>query len=803
MYQPGASDPNSIDVESTNLPLDPAEILADFRICCLSREVSLLARREVLTGKAKFGITGDGKELPQVAMARAFRRGDFRSGYYRDQTFLFALGLLTPEAYFAQLYADPANDPMSGGRMMNAHFATPLRPTDATADPQTTTYNISADISSTAGQMARALGLALASKHYRSRSVQEDERFSRKGDEVSFVTIGDASTSEGVFWETLNAAAVQQVPLAVLVWDDGYGISVPKALQTAKGSISEVAAGFAATEEQPGFRIVRVAGWNYPELITAFAEAIDETRREHQPVLFHIDELTQPQGHSTSGSHERYKSDERLTWEREWDCLNQFEFWIKRQGFATGEELAEMRKAAKQAAREARTRAWKKMRQPVTELTQELQALLQTPEITQLPAVKQAQKEIAALQHPSQSEVLAPIRRLYLQLRRRGLASAERFGELIAGVGERAREDFSRYLYSEDEQSALAIEPVYPQYDREPQKVNGFQVLNRFFRVAFEKNDRLLAFGEDVGQIGGVNQSMAGLQQAFGKERVFDTGIREWTIIGQAIGLALRGLRPIAEIQYLDYLIYGLQPLTDDLATLRWRSDNQQEAPAIIRTRGHRLEGVWHSGSPLGMLVNALRGMYLCVPRDMTRAAGMYNTLLHSNDPGLVIESLNGYRLKEKLPANLGEIRLPLGQVDILRPGTDLTLLTYGSQVRIAEAACRNLADLGIEVELIDAQTLLPFDRAGAVAKSLAKTNQLLIVDEDVPGGASAYLLREVTETQGGFRFLDAAPRTLTASAHRPAYGSDGDYYSKPNREDIIDTVYAMMHARDPQRFVW
>ena len=787
----------------TNLPLDPAEVLEDFRICCLSREVSLLARREVLTGKAKFGITGDGKEVPQVAMARAFRRGDFRSGYYRDQTFLMALGLLTPEAYFAQLYADPANDPMSGGRMMNAHFATPLRPTDPDAPNQKDTFNVSADISSTAGQMARALGLALASKQYRARSVRGEERFSEKGNEVSFVTIGDASTSEGVFWETLNAAAVQQVPLAVFVWDDGYGISVPKALQTAKSSISEVTAGFAATEDQPGFRIVRVAGWNYAALLKEFLHYVAEARQDHRPVLFHVEELTQPQGHSTSGSHERYKSDERLAWEREWDCLNQFEFWIKREGIATGEQLAEIRKAAKQSARDARTRAWKKIRQPVEVLQKSLLDFLQEPELAELPLAKETSKELTSLQHPSQSEVLAPARRLHLQLRRQGSPVAGRLGEMISAVEEQARQDFATYLYSEDERSALAVEPVYPQYDREPKQVNGFQVLNRFFRSAFERDDRLLAFGEDVGQIGGVNQSMAGLQKAFGADRVFDTGIREWTIVGQAIGLALRGLRPIAEIQYLDYLIYGLQPLTDDLATLRWRSDNQQEAPAIIRTRGHRLEGIWHSGSPLGMLIHALRGMYLCVPRDMTRAAGMYHTLLHGNDPGLVIESLNGYRLKEKLPNNLSDIRLPLGEVEILRPGTDLTLLTYGSQVRIAEAACRDLAKMGIEVELIDAQTLLPFDRAGAVAKSLAKTNQLLIVDEDVPGGASAYLLREVTETQGGFRFLDAAPRTLTASAHRPPYGSDGDYFSKPNREDIIDTVYAMMHARDPKRFVW
>lgn len=803
MYDPSAGQPDSLDADATNLPLGPAEILADFRICCLSREMSLLARREVLTGKAKFGITGDGKEVPQVAMARAFRAGDFRSGYYRDQTFLLALGLLTPEAYFAQLYADPANDTMSGGRMMNAHFATTLRAGDPDLADQTETFNISADISSTGGQMARALGLALASKQYRSRSVGEGSRFSREGNEVSFVTIGDASTSEGVFWETLNAAAVQQVPLAVFVWDDGYGISVPKELQTAKGSISEATAGFAATDDQPGFRILKLAGWNYSELVRSFSAEIATTRRAHQPVLFHVDELTQPQGHSTSGSHERYKSDERLAWEREWDCLNQFEFWIKRQGMATAEELADIRKSAKEAAREARNRAWKNIRRPVDELQKKLLSVLREPQFTDLAPVRDALKELDRQQYPSQSEVLAPVRRLYLHLRRQGLPQVERLGTIIAEEQARAHEDFATHLYSEDERSALRVPPVYPQYDREAKKINGFQILNRFFQAAFAEDDRLLAFGEDLGRIGGVNQSMAGLQEEFGEERIFDTGIREWTIIGQAIGLALRGLRPIAEIQYLDYLIYGLQPLADDLATLRWRTDNAQEAPAIIRTRGHRLEGVWHSGSPLGMLVNALRGIYLCVPRDMTRAAGMYNTLLHGNDPGLVIESLNGYRLKESLPNNLPEIRLPLGEVEVLRKGTDLTLVTYGSQVRIAEEACRDLAAIGIEVELIDAQTLLPFDRSGTTVDSLAKTNQLLIVDEDVPGGATAYLLHQITEVQGGFRYLDAAPRTLTASAHRSPYGSDGDYFSKPNREDIFTTVYEMMHARDPERYPW
>lgn len=779
--------------KAAELSISPAEALADYQLCCISREASLIARREVLTGKAKFGISGDGKELPQVALARAMRHGDYRSGYYRDQTLMMALELCTLEAFFAQLYADPQNDPFSGGRQMNSHFATPMIDAEGEWLSLKDRYNVSSDISSTAGQMARGLGLALASKKYRSSETLKDTVFSNGGNEVSVVTIGDASTSEGVFWETINAAAVQQVPLAVCVWDDGYGISVPKKYQTAKESISTVLAGFASDEAGEGIRIQNAKGWDYAQLIQSFAKGLSHCRDTHQPILFHVEEVTQPQGHSTSGSHERYKSAERLAWEKEYDCIRQFGLWLQAQGWATEEELEAIQKQAKKEAKAARDKAWAAFNAPAQEMLQQLQEWYQQLDTTQDSTLAELSRELRMHTHPQVHELLVNGRLLSRYLQAQGHALGNEIQAWWSALATDYRDLYRRHLHSEGPDSALRVAAVPPRYDDESPRKNGYEVLNTFFEKAFARYPELYAFGEDVGHIGGVNQGLAGLQKIYGEERVFDTGIREWTIMGQAIGMAMRGLRPIAEIQYLDYLIYGLQPLTDDLATLRWRSNGQQKAPAIIRTRGHRLEGIWHSGSPLGMLINSLRGIYLCVPRNMVQAVGMYNTLMQSGEPGIVIECLNGYRLKERMPDNIGEYNTPLGVPEVLREGQDVTLLTYGSCVRIAEKACNQLAQIGVSVELIDVQTLLPFDLEGRIQRSLGKTNRLLVVDEDVPGGATAYILQQVLEKQGGYQLLDAKPRTLAAAANRPPYGSDGDYFIKPNVEDIYDTVLSIV----------
>jgi len=780
--------------------LSKEEILNDFLICCTSREVSLLSRREVLTGKAKFGISGDGKEVPQVAMARAFRKGDFRSGYYRDQTFMFAMGLLSIEAFFAQLYADTGNDPFSGGRQMNAHFATSTIDQNGNWQDATSLYNVSADIAPTAGQMARALGLALASKKYRSNEALKETKFSKSGQEVSFCTIGDASTSEGVFWETLNAAAVQQVPLAVFVWDDGYGISVPKKFQTAKSSISAAVAGLATEEDKEGFAIYNLRGWDYASLVDQFQMGIERVRNSHEPALFHVEELTQPQGHSTSGSHERYKSKERLDWEKDHDCILQMEKWIIDQGIASPEEVNNIWKHAKKSAKAGRDAAWKAFNVPARSYAAELKNWYQ--QITAPDTVIQKLRQDLQLHtHPQIHEICSNARRLTFQLRRSNHPMYADVKAWLDPIEKTFHHKYSQHLYSERSDSALRVPVISPRFSPDGTSSNGYQILNAFFDYALEKYPELYAFGEDVGQIGGVNQSFARLQEKYGEERVFDTGIREWTIMGQAIGMAMRGLRPIAEIQYLDYLLYGLEPLSDDLATLRWRSNGLQKAPAIIRTRGHRLEGIWHSGSPMGMIINALRGMYVCVPRSMVQAVGMYNTLLQSGEPGLVIECLNGYRRKERMPENIGEYTVPMGVPETLLEGDDLTLLTYGSCVRLAEEACELLAQDGIRAELVDIQTLLPFDLEHRIIASLKKTNRLLIVDEDVPGGASAYILQKIVEEQNGYRYLDAAPQTLSAKAHRPAYGSDGDYFSKPSVEDIYDAAFAMVEEAEPGRF--
>lgn len=780
------------------------EVLKDFRICCISREASLLARKEVLTGKAKFGIIGDGKEVPQVAMARAFKKGDFRSGYYRDQTFMFALDLCTLEEFFAQLYADTEGDPFSGGRQMNSHYATPLIDSDGQWLAHKDHYNISADISPTAGQMARSLGIAQASQVYRNREVFSENTLSKDGNEVCFVTIGDASTSEGVFWETLNAAGVMQVPMAISVWDDGYGISVPREYQTTKGSISKVLEGFRADDDQPGVDIYRVKGWDYPALCELYERAIEKVRRTHAPALIHVEELTQPQGHSTSGSHERYKSKERLEWEKQHDCIEVMKQWILSSDMATAQEVEKIQEEAKQEVRAAKQRAWKAYHGVTKESIKTVQHIYQNlmGKGIAVDRLQAASKELDGLFNPVLTEVVKNARQQFHYLAASGYGSElQTLGDWLDEQYEDAEEKYHTHLYSESPQSALRVPVVPARYAEDAPMKNGYQILNQCFDKALERYPQLLAFGEDVGQIGDVNQGFAGLQEKYGEARVFDTGIREWTIVGQAIGMAMRGLRPIAEIQYLDYLLYGLEPLSDDLATLRYRSKGQQMAPVIIRTRGHRLEGIWHTGSPIGMLLGALRGMYVLVPRNMTQAAGFYNTLLQSDDPALVIECLNGYRLKEALPENLDTFTVPLGVPEVLREGTDVTLVTYGSCVRVAEEGARQLEEVGISVELIDVQSLLPFDLEHRIVESLRKTNRIVFMDEDFPGGATAYMMREVLEVQGGYRWLDAQPVTLTAHAHRSPFGSDGDYFSKPQAEDVFRELYALMHEFNPSRF--
>ena len=784
--------------ENPETGLTHQEIVRDFEICCISREASLLARKEVLTGKAKFGIIGDGKEVPQVAMARAFQKGDFRSGYYRDQTIMFALGLSSIEDFFAQLYADSDNDPFTKGRQMNSHYATALLDKNGQWLDHVEHFNISADISSTAGQMARSLGLALASKKYRERKAENG--FSRHGNEVCFCTIGDASTSEGIFWETLNAAGVQGVPLSISVWDDGYGISVPIDYQTTKASISEALSGFQLDEEGRGIRIYTEKGWDYPAMLRLYRESTAHCRDTHIPALLHIQELTQPQGHSTSGSHERYKSAERLEWEREHDCIERMAQWMIESGIASPEQIDDIKKQAKKTVKQARDRAWKAFNNPTKKRWKELAAIAEDLQ-GDTERLQELRTELGRLMSPLVSELQQIARRLQFASAGQDSPARDRLLQWIREVDQVGAERYHTHLYSNSDQAALKVPVVPARYDDDPPLKNGFEILNAFFDKALEQHPELYAFGEDLGQIGGVNQGFAGLQAKYSEERIFDTGIREWTIMGQAIGMAMRGLRPIAEIQYLDYLIFGLEPLTDDLATVRWRSGGTQKAPAIIRTRGHRLEGIWHAGSPLGMIINSLRGMYVLVPRNMTQAAGLYNTMLQSDDPALLIECLNGYRLKEPVPNNLGEFTVPLGVPEVLRQGEDITLVTYGSCVRVAEAASDMLARKGISVELVDVQTLLPFDLEHRIAASLKKTNRILFLDEDVPGGASAFMMRQVLEVQGGYRYLDSAPATLTAHEHRPPYGSDGDYFSKPYPEEDFEAVYNIMREARPVDF--
>ena len=782
-------------------------ILNDYRIAVRSREASLLGRKEVLTGKAKFGIFGDGKEIAQVAMARAFRHGDFRAGYYRDQTLMLALGRTTVEELFAQLYADPdgRREPASAGRQMNAHFATHLLNDEGEWLPQTDRFNSAADLSPTGSQMPKLVGLALASRLYRELpELAEAGEFSSNGDEIAFGTIGNASCAEGLFWESLNAAGVLRVPLLLSIWDDGFGISVPNEYQVTKGDLYELLSGFRrAPGDRAGYDVYRVRGWDYPVLCETYLSAATIIRREHVPAVIHVSEMTQPQGHSTSGSHERYKSAERLAWEEEYDGLRQMRLWMERQGFASAEELDELAREEHDAVREAQERAWKAFRAPFeadrrafVALGSRLAATSSSGEM-----IQDTLRRVERSQHPWRRDLLAACGDLLLETAGEVSDARTQLLEWRQRQLESGRERYGSHLHSENETSALAVDECLPRYAEEAQQVRGFELLNDFFEGALDRYPNLVAFGEDVGQLGDVNQGMAGLQAKFGAARVSDTGIREATILGQAIGLAMRGIRPICEIQYLDYLLYALQILSDDLATLRWRTAGRQQSPVIVRTRGHRLEGVWHSGSPMAGILGLARGVHVCVPRDMTRAAGFYNTLLQSQEPGIVVEVLNGYRLKERLPENLTDVAIPLGVPETLRTGSDVTLVTYGACCRIALEAAERLTRVDIDVEVIDVQTLAPFDLGGAVASSVAKTNRIVFLDEDVPSGASAFMMQQVLERQGAYEWLDAEPLTVTAAAHRPAYGSDGDYFSKPNREQIVAAVYGLMHRADPRRF--
>lgn len=782
-------------------------ILRDYRVAFESREASLIGEKQVFTGKAKFGIFGAGKEVAQVALARAFRRGDFRSGYYRDQTLMFALGLLTLEEFFAQLYAHPdvTLEPCSAGRSMTAHFATCLIGPDGRFQDLGQRLNSSSDVSPTGSQMPRLVGLAYASKLYRELpDLQGMHQFSNHGDEVAFGTIGNASCAEGMFWESINAGGVLGIPMLVSIWDDGYGISVPNEHQITKGDLSAILSGFRRTpESRQGYDLYTVQGWDYPGLCETYLNAAQIVRREHVPAIVHVTEMTQPQGHSTSGSHKRYKTAERLAWEEEYDGLRKMREWILAQGIATAGEVETLEKEATQRVREAQQRAWDAFLDPIEEERRTVVALMGdlASGSGRGGDVEKIRQDLQKIQAPQRRDLMAAIQGALITTAGEEIPAVRR---LIEWRDEQDRINQDRYssdLYSTSPQSALKIPVVPAVYAPDAPEKNGFEVVNACFDAALRRHPELIALGEDVGRIGDVNQGFAGLQAKYGPLRVTDTGIREITIIGQAIGMAMRGLRPIAEIQYLDYILYALQILSDDLATLRWRTKNQQAAPVIVRTRGHRLEGIWHSGSPMAGIIHLVRGIWVCVPRNLTQAAGMYNTLLQSDDPAIVVEVLNGYRLKEKLPTNIGELTVPLGIPEVLREGKDVTVVTYGPSCRIAMEAAERLAQVGIELEIIDVQTLLPFDLQGRILRSLEKTSRILFLDEDVPGGTSAYMLREVLEVQGGYTWLDSAPRTLSGKEHRPAYGSDGDYWSKPNRETVFEAVYEMMHEVNPRRF--
>lgn len=779
------------------------EILNDYKIGRISRECSLLGRKEVLTGKAKFGIFGDGKEVPQLAMAKAFFNGDFRSGYYRDQTFMMAIGALSVEQFFAGLYGhtDIDFDPMSAGRQMGGHFATHSLDEKGNWNNLTQQKNSSADISPTAGQMPRLLGLAQASKIYRNVTGIDQTLFSNKGNEVAWGTIGNASTSEGLFFETINAAGVLQVPMVMSVWDDEYGISVHARYQTTKENISEILKGFQRDADHKGFEILRVKGWDYPSLVSTYQTASQIAREEHVPVLIHVQELTQPQGHSTSGSHERYKNAERLAWEAEFDCLAKMKTWIIENNIATTQELESIEEASRKEVLDGKKVAWTAFTAPMKSEQQELVAVLQNTahQSENKVFIEKIANDLAAIKEPIRKDILVSARKVLRMVSRENCRAS--LATWIENYMAKIQPKFSSHLFSQSEKAITNTHEVAPTYDATAEEVDARLVLRDNFDAIFSKYPETLIFGEDSGNIGDVNQGLEGMQEKYGELRVADVGIREATILGQGIGMAMRGLRPIAEIQYLDYLLYAIQIMSDDLATLQYRSAGRQKAPLIIRTRGHRLEGVWHSGSPMGMIINAVRGIHVLVPRNMTKAAGFYNTLLETDEPALVIECLNGYRLKEKMPTNLGAFKTPIGVVETIKTGSDITLVGYGSTLRLMEQAANELENVGINAELIDVQSLLPFDIHHDIVKSIAKTNRLLVIDEDLPGGASAYILQEILENQKAYQYLDSAPQTLTAKPHRPAYGTDGDYFSKPSTEDIFEKVYAIFNEVDPVKY--
>ena len=790
------------------LGLTREDILKDYEIAYRSRQASLFGRKEVFMGKAKFGIFGDGKEVPQLAMARYFKPGDFRSGYYRDQTFMFAIGEANEQQFFAQLYAhtDIEADPFSGGRCMNSHFATRSVNPDGSWNNLAQQKNTSADISPTAGQMPRLVGLGYASKLFRqNEALKAFSEFSDNGNEIAFGTIGNASCAEGIFFESINAAGVLKIPMLTSIWDDDYGISVPNEYQITKSSISEVLAGFQREKDsKDGYEIFTVKGWDYPELIKAYKKATHICRTEHVPVIVHVIEVTQPQGHSTSGSHERYKSKARLDWEKKHDCILKMKEWMIDSGIATAEEIKSIEEKGLKAVKDARLKAWKAIVEDTS--TSQKSALQLLGDLSQKLAANNKIKDIKKLLektlNPTRSDSIKAIKKALRALRFESAAIRQPLNAWLKKQIIENQDRYNSFLYSETPLSALKVEEVLPEYDENTNEiVDGREIMQACFDAMLQRDPRVFAIGEDVGRIGDVNQGFAGLQEKYGELRVTDTGIREATILGQGIGAALRGLRPIVEIQYLDYIYYAIQTMTDDLACLQYRTKGGQTAPVIIRTRGHRLEGIWHSGSPMSAILGSCRGIYLLVPRNMTQAAGFYNTMLKSDDPAIIIESLNGYRLKERLPHNIGEYTVPLGVPEVIREGSDITIVTYGSMCRIVMDAATQLNELGIDVEVIDVQTLIPFDRHHKILESIKKTNRVIFTDEDVPGGATAYMMQKVLEEQDAYQWLDSKPICLPAKDHRPAYGTDGDYFSKPNIEDVVDKVYEIMHETDPQRF--
>ena len=802
---------NYIETEQVSFQDFRKQVLDDYRLGRISREASYLTRKEVLTGKAKFGIVGDGKELPQLAMAKVFREGDWRSGYYRDQTFAMAVGVLSVDAFFAQLYADTdvEREPASAGRQMPCHFATRSLNEDGSWKDLTQIKNISSDISPTAGQMPRLLGLALASNVYKEVKFQGSEKFSHNGQEVAFGTIGDASTAEGHFWETINAACALQVPMIMSIWDDGYGISVPTHNQRAKEDLSEILAGFQRKEgDKQGCEVIQVRAWDYPMLLEAYARAEQLAREESVPVILHIIEVTQPQGHSTSGSHERYKDEERMNFETEFDCLNKFREWIlnysiqidgEEQTLSSVEELDEIEKEAKAFVREQQKKAWAEYRESIDHIQNQVLPLVK--QFENQPEVAALLEKFSALVTVGKKDIFALVRKVLWATREQNTSDRQNLVQIYERISEKEADNYSSHLYSESEWKAVNIPEIKPVFSEDSQILDGRVVIRNNFDKIFEKYPETLIFGEDTGSIGDVNQGLEGMQEKYGETRIADTGIREATILGQGVGLAMRGLRPIAEIQYLDYVLYCLQGMSDDLATLQYRTKGGQKAPVIVRTRGHRLEGVWHSGSPMAGILNLVRGMMVLVPRNLTQAAGFYNTMLKSDDTALIIEPLNGYRLKEKQPDNIGEYTVPVGKVEITRAGKDITLVTYGSTWKIVTEAVEELAKLGIDAEVIDVQSLLPFDLSKEISESVKKTNRLAVIDEDVEGGASAYIMQQILEKQGAFRYLDSKPLTIAAKNHRPAYASDGDYFSKPSVEDIVEKVYDLFHESNPAKF--